>query len=46
MRQGKAYVMGLGPEELVGLAEARKKALEARRILHDGQCFFPRGFLS
>lgn len=37
MRQGKAYVMGFGPEELVGLAEARKKALEARRMLLEGQ---------
>ena len=37
MREGKAYGMGLGPTHTVSLAEARVKALEARKLLVDGQ---------
>jgi hypothetical protein len=35
-RDGKAHGMGLGSLELVTLAEAREKALHARRQLLDG----------
>src|SRR3954469_24389680 len=35
-RDGKGYHMGLGPVDLVTLAEARDKAREARRTLLDG----------
>lgn len=35
-RDGKARHMGLGPFDLVTLAEAREKAREARRLLLDG----------
>ncbi|MDF2971974.1 MAG: hypothetical protein K0R61_2424 [Microvirga sp.] len=35
-RAGKARQMGLGPYELVSLAEAREKAREARRALLEG----------
>lgn len=38
MRDGKAHGMGLGPLHTVTLAEARVKALEARKLLLDGQC--------
>ena len=34
-RQGKARIMGLGPFDVVGLADARKRAWEARRLLLD-----------
>lgn len=37
MREGKAYGMGLGATHTIGLAEARQKALEARKQLSDGQ---------
>ena len=37
MRDGKAHGMGLGPLHTVTLAEARVKALEARKLLHDGK---------
>lgn len=37
MRDGKAYGMGLGPTHTVTLAEARVKALEARKLLLDGK---------
>lgn len=37
MRDGKAYGMGLGPVHTVTLAEARVKALEARKLLLDGK---------
>jgi len=36
MREGKAHGMGLGPVHTVSLAEAREKALEARKVLLDG----------
>lgn len=36
MREGKAYGMGLGATHTVSLAEARQKALEARKLLGDG----------
>lgn len=36
MREGKAYGMGLGPTHTISLAEARHKALEARKLLLDG----------
>lgn len=36
MREGKAYGMGLGPTHTVSLAEARQKALEARKQLLEG----------
>src|SRR5262249_39689982 len=36
MRAGEAHKMGLGPLALVSLAEARQKALEARRLLLAG----------
>jgi integrase len=36
MREGKAYGMGLGPTHTISLAEARVKALEARKQLLDG----------
>lgn len=35
-RDGKAREMGLGPVGTVSLAEAREKALECRRALHEG----------
>src|SRR5687767_9158177 len=35
-RNGKSHQMGLGPCELISLAEARDKAREARRALLDG----------
>src|SRR5687768_3095644 len=34
--QGKARQMGLGPADIVGLAEAREKARECRRTILDG----------
>jgi integrase len=37
MRDGKAYGMGLGPTHTVSLAEARVKALDARKLLVDGK---------
>lgn len=37
MRDGKAHGMGLGPTHTVTLAEARAKALDARKLLVDGQ---------
>lgn len=37
MRNGTARKMGLGPLHTVSLAEARKRAAEARLSLHDGQ---------
>lgn len=36
MVAGKSYGMGLGPTHTVSLAEARQKALEARKLLIDG----------
>ena len=36
MREGKAHGMGLGATHTVSLAEARVKALEARKLLADG----------
>src|SRR5215470_8792869 len=33
---GRARAMGLGPVELLGLAEARERALTLRRLLLDG----------
>jgi integrase len=36
MIAGKPYGMGLGPTHTVSLAEARQKALEARKLLLDG----------
>lgn len=36
MRESKAYGMGLGPTHTLSLAEARQKALEARKLLLDG----------
>ena len=36
MREGKAYGMGLGPTHTFSLAEARHKALAARKLLADG----------
>jgi integrase len=36
MLKGKAREMGLGPLALYGLAEARAKALDARRLRHQG----------
>ncbi|MDB5884662.1 MAG: integrase family protein [Polaromonas sp.] len=36
MREGKAYGMGLGPTHTFSLAEARQKALTARKLLADG----------
>jgi len=36
MREGKAYGMGLGATHTIGLAEARQKALDARKLLADG----------
>lgn len=36
MREGKAYGMGLGPTHTFSLAEARQKALAARKLLADG----------
>jgi integrase len=36
MRDGKAYGMGLGATHTVSLAEARQKALEARKLLDSG----------
>jgi integrase len=37
MKEGKAHGMGLGPTHTISLAEARLKALEARKLLVDGQ---------
>jgi hypothetical protein len=34
--EGKARIMGLGPLDAIGLADAREKAREARRLLVDG----------
>ena len=34
--QGRAREMGLGPYPEIGLAEAREKALEARRLVRSG----------
>jgi integrase len=36
MRDSKARIMGLGPFDVLSLAEAREKAREARRLLLDG----------
>ena len=36
MVTGKPYAMGLGPTQTVTLAEARQKALDARKLLRDG----------
>lgn len=36
MMSGKAYGMGLGPTHTVSLAEARQKALAARKLVIDG----------
>lgn len=36
MISGKAYGMGLGPTHTVSLAEARQKALSARKLILDG----------
>ena len=36
MLNGRAREMGLGPQALYGLQEARAKALEARRMRHEG----------
>jgi integrase len=36
MLRGRAREMGLGPLSLYGLAEARAKALDARRLRHEG----------
>jgi integrase len=36
MREGKAYGMGLGATHTISLAEARQKALDARKLLADG----------
>jgi len=36
MMSGKAYGMGLGPTHTVSLAEARQKALAARKLILDG----------
>ena len=36
MINGRAREMGLGPRALIGLAEARAKALDARRKRHEG----------
>lgn len=36
MLAGKAHGMGLGPTHTISLAEARQKALEARKLLLDG----------
>lgn len=36
MQAGKAYGMGLGPTHTISLAEARQKALEARKLRIDG----------
>lgn len=36
MMSGKAYGMGLGPTHTVSLAEARQKALAARKLIIDG----------
>src|SRR6516225_8847806 len=36
MLRGRARMMGLGPLALYGLAEARAKALDARRLRHEG----------
>lgn len=36
MREGKAHGMGLGATHTVSLAEARQKALQARKLLDDG----------
>jgi integrase len=35
-RNGKAHGMGLGPTDIVGLAEAREAAIECRKLLHKG----------
>jgi len=35
-RQGKARIMGLGPLDTIGLADARHKAREARKLLLEG----------
>src|SRR6516164_6899420 len=36
MLKGRAREMGLGPLTLYGLADARAKALDARRLRHEG----------
>src|SRR5262245_4590913 len=36
MLNGRAHEMGLGPLALYGLSEARAKALDARRLRHEG----------
>jgi integrase len=37
MLDGKAREMGLGPLHIIGLAEARERAAQARRLRYDGQ---------
>jgi integrase len=36
MLNGRAHEMGLGPRALYGLSEARAKALDARKLRHEG----------
>ena len=36
MLAGKAHWMGLGPQSLISLQEARAKAIDARRLRHEG----------
>ena len=36
MLNGRAHEMGLGPLALYGLSEARAKALDARKLRHEG----------
>src|SRR5262252_7163668 len=35
-RNGRQRMMGLGSLDIVTLAEAREKAIDSRRLLHDG----------
>ena len=37
MRNGRAREMGLGPVPLIGLADARQRAIDARRLLLEGK---------
>src|SRR5437763_13824132 len=37
MRDGRERYMGLGPLHTIGLAEAREKALECRKLKLDGE---------
>lgn len=36
-REGRARQMGLGPLDVVPLADARQRAIDARRLLLDGE---------